>query len=192
MRARGDSAASAGLDPKGSDGGISVPPERPDGDRREALGPLFQTRRGPNGASRLAPEPARRATRAFGPEARSQSRPARDGLATQRRQSKLGQVGAGGDTGPHYDSGARPRALAGLAAQSFQRFRNWCPTPIFLPVYQRVRRVSAGGRFLFAQRTPRAPRGLAGADLPACSDRLGLSRCADSLCPLWALCEPNF
>jgi hypothetical protein len=33
-----------------------------------------------------------------------QSRPARDGLATQRRQSKLGQVGAGGDTGPHYDS----------------------------------------------------------------------------------------
>lgn len=35
-----------------------------------------------------------------------QSRPARDGLATQRRQSKLGQVGAGGDTGPHYDSGA--------------------------------------------------------------------------------------
>jgi hypothetical protein len=46
----------------------------------------------------------RKAKRAFAPASQSESRPARDGLATQRRQSKLGQVGAGGDTGPHYDS----------------------------------------------------------------------------------------
>jgi hypothetical protein len=57
---------------------------------------------GPNGArASLRDRGERRASRLE----RSQSRPARDGLATQRRQSKLGQVGAGGDTGPHYDSG---------------------------------------------------------------------------------------
>ena len=44
-----------------------------------------------------------------------QSRPARDGLATQRRQSKLGQVGAGGDTGPHYDSGRPAFACSGAS-----------------------------------------------------------------------------
>jgi hypothetical protein len=60
----------------------------------------------------------RKAKRAFAPASQSESRPARDGLATQRRQSRLGQVGAGGDTGPHYLFGgvaSRPRRIAGLS-----------------------------------------------------------------------------
>jgi hypothetical protein len=92
---------------KGSGGGTSVPCLRPDGDRREAFGPLGDTRRIPNGASRPR-SGIRGERRGLRPAARSASRPARDGLATQRRQSRLGQVGAGGDTGPHYDSGAAP------------------------------------------------------------------------------------
>jgi len=61
--------------------------------------------RDPPGAERGSPRSGsrRRACGLHGPLA-IRSRPARDGLATQRRQSKLGQVGAGGDTGPHSDS----------------------------------------------------------------------------------------
>jgi hypothetical protein len=66
---------------------------------------------GPSGLSRDPPGPERGFAaslrdpgKAAGAQAppQSRSRPARDGLATQRRQSRLGQVGAGGDTGPHY------------------------------------------------------------------------------------------
>lgn len=73
---------------------------RPEGDRREASRPLPR----PNGG-RTGREPRSGTREREGPRpTRSRSRPARDGLATQRRQSRLGQVGAGGDTGPHYDS----------------------------------------------------------------------------------------
>ena len=74
--------------------------------------PLSDTHRVPNGASASLrdPEESEAGVRA---RLAIRSRPARDGLATQRRQSKLGQVGAGGDTGPHYDSrtGYRPPSL---------------------------------------------------------------------------------
>jgi hypothetical protein len=85
---------------------------------------------GPAGAERgfaASLRDPRKAKRAFAPGSQSESRPARDGLATQRRQSKLGQVGAGGDTGPHSDS----RGLTGASPpQSFQHLRNWCLAPI--------------------------------------------------------------
>jgi hypothetical protein len=89
----------------GSDGGARdrILPERPTG-----IGEgLRASLREPPGAERgfaASLRDPRKATRAFAPASRSESRPARDGLATQRRQSKLGQVGAGGDTGPHSDS----------------------------------------------------------------------------------------
>jgi hypothetical protein len=86
---------------KGSGGGISVPQPPPDGDRRAASSRSAETHRGPNGASR--PRCGTRGKRpGLRPRRDPEAAPARDGLATQRRQSRLGQVGAGGDTGPHY------------------------------------------------------------------------------------------
>jgi hypothetical protein len=91
---------------QGSEGEDFGPSTRPDGDRRGALCSFAETHWVPNGASQ--PRSGIRGKAKAGVRARLaiQSRPARDGLATQRRQSKLGQVGAGGDTGPHSDSGA--------------------------------------------------------------------------------------
>jgi hypothetical protein len=83
------------LDPTGIGEGLAPPP-RPTGDRTG----LDASLRYPG-----------KAAGAFHAPPRSRSRPARDGLATQRRQSRLGQVGAGGDTGPHYRSG-RPSTAA--------------------------------------------------------------------------------
>lgn len=99
----------------GSGGGISVSPKRPDGDRRAAFGPLPGPTGCRTGLRGLAPGPEESEA---GVSARLaiRSRPARDGLATQRRQSKLGQVGAGGDTGPHYDSGGPPLPLSAYLA----------------------------------------------------------------------------
>lgn len=73
--------------------------------------------RAPNGASRLAAVSGESGRGVRAPP-RSRSRPARDGLATQRRQSKLGQVGAGGDTGPHY---IRADAKSGPGGQLDER-----------------------------------------------------------------------
>ena len=92
--------------PDGSAGGIRSCPS----DRRGSARGFPASFRDPPGAERgfaASLRDPRKATRAFAPASRSESRPARDGLATQRRQSKLGQVGAGGDTGPHYDFSGR-------------------------------------------------------------------------------------
>ena len=83
---------------------------RPGRIRRESVSGPTASRRDPPGPERglaASLRGPRKAKRAFAPASQSESRPARDGLATQRRQSKLGQVGAGGDAGPHYDSGRR-------------------------------------------------------------------------------------
>lgn len=96
----------------------SVLPKRPDGDRRGASRPLC---RDPPGAERGFTASLRDPGESeAGLRARLaiQSRPARDGLATQRRQSKLGQVGAGGDTGPHYDSRPPVRRIWRLFSQA--------------------------------------------------------------------------
>jgi hypothetical protein len=91
--------ASAGrIQPGTRKSGISVLPEAARRDRREAFGPLPRPTGGRTGRE---PRSGIRGARRVRPT-RSRSRPARDGLATQRRQSRLGQVGAGGDTGPHY------------------------------------------------------------------------------------------
>jgi len=103
MRAQGDGEASAEPDPAGREGRISIPPERPEGigERPQSLS---RDPRDPNAGHRPSlRDPGKAATASASP--RSRSRPARDGRATQRRQSRLGQVGAGGDTGPHYRSG---------------------------------------------------------------------------------------
>ncbi len=102
-RARSEPGAEAGLrsrrgDPVGIGEGPHGPSARPPGSERGFAASLRDPRK---------------AKRAFAPASQSESRPARDGLATQRRQSKLGQVGAGGDTGPHYDSGRPARRGAG-------------------------------------------------------------------------------
>ena len=97
---QGDGAASAGPDPQGKRRRDFGSASRPAGDRRGASCLLAETHRDPNGATRLAAGSGGSGRGVHAPP-RFRSRPARDGLATQRRQSKLGQVGAGGDTGPH-------------------------------------------------------------------------------------------
>ena len=113
LRPRCEPAETARLRPgliqSGSGSGTSVLPMRPGRDRRGASRPVAETtgfRTGLTDSLRDSEESE------AGVRARLaiQSRPARDGLATQRRQSKLGQVGAGGDTGPHSDS--RPALLS--------------------------------------------------------------------------------
>jgi hypothetical protein len=91
---------------QGDGGGASALPPRPTGDRTGLRG--LAAVPGESGRSVRAPP-------------RSQSRPARDGRATQRRQSRLGQVGAGGDTGPHYDSGSWPQTRFPEAARHLDR-----------------------------------------------------------------------
>jgi hypothetical protein len=126
---------------QGSGGGASVSPRRPDGDRR---GAFRASLRDPPGSERgFAASLRDPGESEAGVRARLaiQSRPARDGLATQRRQSRLGQVGAGGDTGPHYrfrpkgclgrDGRRRDELLLSGRDQAFQGLRNWCLAPIF-------------------------------------------------------------
>lgn len=88
---------------------------------------------------------------------RDPSRPARDGLATRRRQSRLGQVGAGGNAGPHHDSGAWASLSASSGPNLFNALEigacgigagNWCLSPIS------PRRSFAGG----VRKTPRSGR----------------------------------
>ena len=110
--------AAAGLRPRSCDPtGIGEGPNQP-------------LRRDPPGPERGFAASLRDPGKAAGAQAppRSRSRPARDGLATQRRQSRLGQVGAGGDTGPHYPfrrhrrpASAYPESFLGPQAQSFLR-----------------------------------------------------------------------
>ncbi|MEA3008806.1 MAG: hypothetical protein QOJ91_498 [Sphingomonadales bacterium] len=123
---------------------------RSEGKRRRNFGSARATRRGSargligrssrpgggrTGLRGLAPEPVRRATRALGPEARSQAAqremasPPSDG---SQSWDKWGPVAT---PAPIMIRGDPLAALAGLAAQSFQRFRNWCLTPIFWPVH---------------------------------------------------------